>query len=183
MSASDFSEVITENRARINETIQTVDNAAQNLDAIIVENREAINDFTGVTLFEFSGLITDTQRLVNTWNRVGEDLAGAREMEKDPDPEIRAMGAEEAEGLADRQATLEARLKRHLIPRDPRDEANIYLEIRAGTGGDEAALFAGDLFRMYSRYAEKLGWQLEVLSAHDGEHGGYKVNNNEFTIQ
>ncbi len=109
-----------------------------------------------------------------SWNRVGEDLAGAREMEKDPDPEIRAMGAEEAEGLADRQATLEARLKRHLIPRDPRDEANIYLEIRAGTGGDEAALFAGDLFRMYSRYAESKGWSVEILSSSEGEHGGYK---------
>lgn len=109
-----------------------------------------------------------------SWNRVGEDLAGAREMESDPDPEIRAMGAEEAEGLADRQATLEASLKRHLIPRDPRDEANIYLEIRAGTGGDEAALFAGDLFRMYSRYAESKGWSVEILSSSEGEHGGYK---------
>jgi peptide chain release factor 1 len=65
-------------------------------------------------------------------------------------------------------------LQKHLLPKDPNDARNIYLEIRAGTGGDEAALFAGDLFRMYSRYAERHGWQVEIMSASAGEHGGYK---------
>src|SRR5699024_8526777 len=68
----------------------------------------------------------------------------------------------------------EEALRKHLIPKDPNDNANLYLEIRAGTGGDEAALFAGDLFRMYSQYAEKRGCRVEVISASDGEHGGYK---------
>jgi peptide chain release factor 1 len=61
-----------------------------------------------------------------------------------------------------------------LLPRDPRDGANVFLEVRAGTGGDEAAIFAGDLFRMYSRYAERCGWRVEVLSERPGEHGGFK---------
>ena len=108
------------------------------------------------------------------WSQVGGDLAAAKEMEDDADPDIRAMGAEEVAGLTERRSLLEASLRRHLIPRDPRDEANIYLEIRAGTGGDEAALFAGDLFRMYSRYAEQQGWSVEILSSSEGEHGGYK---------
>jgi peptide chain release factor 1 len=108
------------------------------------------------------------------WRRVEGDLAAAREMQSDPDPEIRIMGEEEASTLAAREESLELELKKHLVPRDPRDDNNIYLEIRAGTGGDEAALFAGDLFRMYSRYAENRGWSVEILSASEGEHGGYK---------
>ena len=109
-----------------------------------------------------------------SWHAVGKDLTSAREMAGDEDPEIQALGAEETHTLEEQLATLEQRLKRHLVPRDPRDEANIFLEIRAGTGGDEAALFAGDLFRMYNRYAEQHGWSVEILSSSEGEHGGYK---------
>jgi len=109
-----------------------------------------------------------------SWHAVGKDLSSAREMAQDEDPEIRVLGAEETETLEERLAALEQRLQRHLVPRDPRDEANIFLEIRAGTGGDEAALFAGDLFRMYNRYAEQHGWSVEILSNSEGEHGGYK---------
>ncbi|MEP7041653.1 MAG: peptide chain release factor 1, partial [Dokdonella sp.] len=76
--------------------------------------------------------------------------------------------------LGAERETLEADLNRLLIPQDPRDEGNLFLEIRAGTGGDEAALFAGDLMRMYLRYAERRRWNVEILSASDGEHGGYK---------
>ena len=102
------------------------------------------------------------------------DRVAVREMLNDADPEIRTLGEEELATIEARLTDLETRLKSHLVPRDPRDDANIYLEIRAGTGGDEAALFAGDLFRMYMKYAEQRGWQLEVLSASEGEHGGYK---------
>ena len=70
--------------------------------------------------------------------------------------------------------TLEAELQTLLLPRDPNDSHNVFLEIRAGTGGDEAAIFAGDLFRMYSRFAERKGWKIEVLNERPGEHGGYK---------
>ncbi|MCC6757130.1 MAG: peptide chain release factor 1 [Arenimonas sp.] len=90
------------------------------------------------------------------------------------DPEMRALADEEMPRLKTEIEALENRLGLLLIPADARDEANLFLEIRAGTGGDEAALFAGDLFRMYARYAEKKRWPLEVLSANPGEHGGYR---------
>jgi len=113
-------------------------------------------------------------RLTKELESAQGDRTAAQEMLNDADPDIRSLGEEEKADAETRLAALEADLKGHLVPRDPRDEANIYLEIRAGTGGDEAALFAGDLFRMYMKYAEQRGWQLEVLSASDGEHGGYK---------
>ena len=102
------------------------------------------------------------------------DMSAADELCASDDAEMRELGEEEKEGLGRQLHELEQKLLVHLIPHDPDDDANLYLEIRAGTGGDEAALFAGDLFRMYSRYAESQGWQVEVLSASEGEHGGYK---------
>ncbi|BBD79595.1 peptide chain release factor 1 [Aerosticca soli] len=90
------------------------------------------------------------------------------------DPELGELAAADLQGLKDRLAALEQEIERLLLPRDPRDEANLFLEVRAGTGGDEAALFAGDLFRMYARYAERRGWRVEILSESPGEHGGYK---------
>jgi len=102
------------------------------------------------------------------------DIAAAEEMCQDSDPEVRTMAEEELQAAQERRAELERRLQLLLLPSDPRDDANIFLEIRAGTGGDEAALFAGDLFRMYSQYAARRGWQTEVISASEGEHGGYK---------
>ena len=102
------------------------------------------------------------------------DVAAAREMMQDFDPEVREMAEEEFHEATARQETLEWELSRLLLPTDPLDSSNIFLEIRAGTGGDEAALFAGDLHRMYSRYAERQGWQVENISDSPGEHGGYK---------
>ncbi|SFC03405.1 peptide chain release factor 1 [Marinospirillum celere] len=103
-----------------------------------------------------------------------EDLAAAEALASDEDPEMREMGREEAQMLKAGLADLEQELQRLLLPRDPNDSRNIFLEVRAGTGGDEAALFAGDLFRMYTRFAEGKGWQVEVLSANASEAGGYK---------
>ena len=100
------------------------------------------------------------------------DLASAEAMRNDP--ELRELAEEEIAAANARLASLEAELMGHLVPKDARDEGNVYLEVRAGTGGDEAAIFAGDLFRMYSRYAERQGWRVEVESASPGEHGGYK---------
>ena len=108
------------------------------------------------------------------YQSVLDDIAAAEEMAGDADEEIRAMGQEELEGLNERRDALLEQLQKSLIPPDPYDESNVYLEVRAGTGGDEAAIFAGDLFRMYSKYAETMGWNIEILSAREGEHGGYK---------
>lgn len=106
--------------------------------------------------------------------KVQDDLAGAQALLKDSDPDLRAMAEEEVEQAKASLEELEDRLQRMLLPRDPNDGRNVYLEIRAGTGGDEAAIFSGDLFRMYSRYAERQGWRVEILSASEGEHGGFK---------
>ena len=100
------------------------------------------------------------------------DLAAAEAMRGDP--ELRELADEEIAAVNERLATLDDTLMALLVPRDARDDGDLYLEIRAGTGGDEAAIFAGDLFRMYSRYAERQGWRIEVESASPGEHGGFR---------
>ena len=104
--------------------------------------------------------------------QAGKDLASALAMREDP--EMRELAEEEIPAAQARIAALEDQLSLLLIPRDPRDEGNLYLEVRAGTGGDEAAIFAGDLFRMYARYVERKRWKLEIESSSPGEHGGYK---------
>jgi peptide chain release factor 1 len=108
------------------------------------------------------------------YRRLEQELSYAQQMLSDADPDIRALGEEEVAAVKRHLEARGAELQKLLLPRDARDEANIYLEIRAGTGGDEAAIFAGDLLRMYSRYAEKRGWQIETLSESPGEHGGYR---------
>jgi peptide chain release factor 1 len=113
-------------------------------------------------------------RLLRTYRQMMGERAAAEEMKADADPAIRELGAEELKSLDQQLAELELKIRQQLIPKDPLDENNIFLEIRAAAGGDESALFAGELFRMYSRYAEWKGWKVEVLSASDGEKGGYK---------
>ncbi|WP_426234358.1 peptide chain release factor 1 [Pseudomonas sp. TWP3-2] len=106
--------------------------------------------------------------------RVQADLEGAQALLKDGDADMREMAVEEVRETKEQLIEIEASLQRMLLPKDPNDGRNVFLEIRAGTGGDEAAIFSGDLFRMYSRYAERRGWRVEILSANEGEHGGYK---------
>jgi peptide chain release factor 1 len=112
--------------------------------------------------------------LFRKYESLQRDMDAARELANDADSEIRTMGEDELAELTERQDELELTLKKALIPPDPHDNSNVFLEIRAGTGGDEAAIFAGDLFRMYSRFAEVMRWPVEVLSAREGEHGGYR---------
>ena len=112
--------------------------------------------------------------LYREWRATLEDLASAQAMLADADTDMRAMAEEETTRLKTRATYLEQDLQKLLLPKDPNDNRNIFLEVRAGTGGDEAALFAGVLFRMYSAYAAKRGWSVEIISASNGEHGGYK---------
>jgi peptide chain release factor 1 len=122
---------------------------------------------------EFSELET-VVKCFEKYSAFQDDLEAAESMLADDDPDIREMAkAEIADGEAQR-AALEDELQLLLLPRDSRDGQNVFLEIRAGTGGDEAAIFSGDLLRMYSRYAERQGWRIEVLSERPGEHGGFK---------
>ena len=110
--------------------------------------------------------------LYKEWQQAEADIATAREMLADP--EMKELAELEIEAAEARLPGLEFELQKQLLPKDANDERNVFLEIRAGTGGDESALFAGDLFRMYSRYAERQRWQVEVVSANESELGGYK---------
>lgn len=106
------------------------------------------------------------------YQQAAEDIETAQEMLADP--EMREMAQEEIDTAKQRQTELSVSLQKLLLPKDPHDDSNVFLEVRAGTGGDEAAIFAGDLFRMYSRYAELRRWQVDIVSQNEGEHGGYK---------
>jgi peptide chain release factor 1 len=126
---------------------------------------------------ELSREYAQLEPLVSCWQRwqgVRSAIDEAQQMLEDADPELSAMAAEEAASGRANLADLESQIRLLLLPVDPRDELNIFLEIRAGTGGDEAAIFAGDLFRMYQRYAESRGWSTEILNHNPGEHGGFK---------
>jgi peptide chain release factor 1 len=118
--------------------------------------------------------LTDLARDFGAFRALEGDIRTAQELAASNDAELSTLGAEELETLQERSRALEEALTEHLVPKDPNDDANLFLEVRAGTGGDEAAIFAGDLFRMYSRYVERKGWRLEVLTSSAGEHGGYK---------
>jgi peptide chain release factor 1 len=129
---------------------------------------------------EFRELSQEYARLTPVAEKFGafqaleRELKSARDMQSDSDPGMREMGQEEMTRLGPEIERAEDALKMLLIPRDPRDDKNIYLEVRAGTGGDEAAIFAGDLYRMYARYAETHGFTVEILSESLGEHGGFR---------
>jgi peptide chain release factor 1 len=115
--------------------------------------------------------------VVSTFNAYRDtlsDIDDAKLMLQEDDADMREMAKEELSAAEDKMDELELALQKLLLPKDPNDQRNIYLEIRAGTGGDEAAIFSGDLFRMYSRYAESRRWKVEVVNAQEGEHGGYK---------
>jgi len=103
-----------------------------------------------------------------------DDIETANEMMQEDDAEMREMASVELSEAKERRDELELELQKQLLPKDPNDNKNVFLEIRAGTGGDEAAIFAGDLFKMYSRYAESRRWKVELMSESLGEHGGFK---------
>ena len=118
--------------------------------------------------------LEDVVKLYSEYVQLQEDMEEAALMLEEDDAEMKAMAQEEILAGKERQGELELDLQKLLLPKDPNDGHNTFVEIRAGTGGDEAAIFAGDLYRMYSRYAEQMGWRVEVISANEGEHGGYR---------
>jgi peptide chain release factor 1 len=111
---------------------------------------------------------------IRAWSAVRDELDATRSMAHDPDEEVRAMARDELAVLESREQALDDELRRLLVPSDPNDDRDVILEVRAGTGGDEAALFAGDLYRMYARYAERRHWRLELISVSEGPGGGVK---------
>ena len=143
--------------------------------AVLLAEPEVVSDRS-----RYANLMREFSELVPVVTAFGDlkrkmaDLAAAEELLDDDDADMRTLARSDAEELRPVVEQAEFDLTRFLIPKDTSDESNVFLEIRAGTGGDEAALFAGDLFRMYGRYAEEHGWRLEPLSERPGEHGGYK---------
>ena len=126
---------------------------------------------------ELSVEYSQLEPVVKTWQhwiRAGEDAEEARALLDNADSEMRELASEELNNANNRQKQFEEQLNTLLLPKDPDDDNNIFLEIRAGTGGEEAALFASDLFRMYQRYVDAHNWQMEILSTSTGDHGGYK---------
>lgn len=157
-------------RSKLEHLVERLDE----VNALICEP-DVINDqkkFTTLTK-EYSKL-TPIIETFNSFNSAQEDLDEAMDMINSGDADLKEMAQEELPMLKAQIIEFETQLQTMLLPTDPNDDANIFLEIRAGTGGDEAAIFAGDLFKMYSRYAEKERWQVEVINTSEGEHGGYK---------
>jgi peptide chain release factor 1 len=151
----------------------------------LAERREELDGMLGAPEIisdqtRFRGLArehAEISPLVESFSRYKETLAvisGAQELMREDDAEMRALAEDELNTASDLRDSQELELQTLLIPRDPDDDANVFLEIRAGTGGDEAGLFAGNLLRMYLRYAESRGWKTEVITAHEAEVGGYK---------
>ena len=122
---------------------------------------------------EYSQL-EEVTKCFQAYQQAQDDLAAAEDMANEDDEEMREMAQEEIKEAKDAIERLTDELQILLLPKDPNDDRNCFLEIRAGAGGDEAGIFAGDLFRMYSKYAEKRGWRIEVMSSNEAEHGGYK---------
>jgi peptide chain release factor 1 len=155
----------------------------QKLDAIVVRHAELERNLAGVlppeTFVKLSrefAELAPVVEAVNAYRAARHELDGIESLIDDPstDAEMRSIAEAERPQLETRRATLEQELRLALLPKDAMDERNVVLEIRAGTGGDEASLFAGDLFRMYERYAAKQGWTVEVVTASEGSMGGYK---------
>ena len=138
-------------------------------DAEIVADRDK---FTALSK-EYSELEPVIQKFAQV-KQLEEELTDSKAMQDDSDQDIREMASEDVNRISAELTSAEAELQKLLLPRDPNDAANVFLEIRAGAGGDEAAIFAGDLHRMYSRYAENKGWKVELINSRPGEHGGYK---------
>jgi peptide chain release factor 1 len=135
-----------------------------------IQSNQAEYRNTAKTLAELEPLVEKYRE----YKTLEQDIAGANELVAGGDADMRVLAEEELKSLYARRDVLLEELKVLLIPKDPNDEKNVILEIRAGTGGDEAALFAADLFRMYSRYAERKGWRLEVMSCSESGAGGFK---------
>lgn len=138
-------------------------------DPEVIGNRQRFQDLS----CEY-GELEPIIQVLRSFESTQQAAQEAAEMAREDDPELAAMATDELRTAEANQKRLEQKLQTLLLPKDPNDSRNIFLEVRAGTGGQEAAIFAGDLFRLYSRYAERQGWQVEVLSAQDSESGGFR---------
>ncbi len=157
--------------------LRKLDSTAERLEEIaaLLSDPDVISDQNKFrALSQEYSQIEPTIKLYNEYKLLMENKITAIEMRKDADPSIKKMGEDELISIQTNEFKIIQQIKKTLIPIDPNDSSNIFLEIRAGTGGDEAAIFSGDLFRMYSKYAESKNWKIEIMNIRDGDHGGYK---------
>jgi len=154
--------------------LETINERHQELEALLADGDTISNQQRFRSLSKEYAQIEPVVLCYRQYQTTLNDSTAAEEMLQDDDKDVRDMANEELQSIKQQQQQLEQDLQFLLLPKDPHDDANIFLEIRAGTGGDEAALFAGDLFRMYSQYAEGQRWQIEIINSREGEHGGYK---------
>ncbi len=154
--------------------LENLSERLQELNALLADPDTISNQDRFRALSQEYAQLTPVVDCYNSYQATLADLDTAEGMLRESDAELRELGQMELEASREKRDALEQELHRLLLPKDPSDARNIFLEIRAGTGGDEAAIFAGDLFRMYSRYAELRRWQVEIVSESLGEHGGYK---------
>lgn len=161
-------------KASILEKLQTLSDRHEEVSALL-SDPEVIGDQNRYR--DLSKEYSELEPVVKTYAdyvQAQESISDAKLLLKDADPDMRDMAQEEMKSGEAKLESLEVELQKLLLPKDPNDEKNIFLEIRAGTGGDEAAIFSGDLFRMYSKYAESKRWKVEIISESLGDHGGYK---------
>jgi peptide chain release factor 1 len=154
--------------------LETLSERLQELNALLADPDTITNQDRFRALSQEYAQLTPVVDCYNSYQATLADIDAADDMMRGSDLELRELGQMELEAAREKRDVLEVELNKLLLPKDPNDAKNIFLEIRAGTGGDEAAIFAGDLFRMYSRYAELRRWQVEIVSESLGEHGGYK---------
>lgn len=157
--------------------LEKLDRLVERFDEVghLLSDAEVIADqnrFRGLSM-EYAEL-EPVSKTYQQFIQASENIDEARSMLKDSDPDMRELAQEEMRASEAELIGLEKELQTLLLPKDPNDKHNVFLEIRAGTGGDEAAIFSGDLYRMYSRYAESRGWKVEIVSERQGDHGGYK---------
>lgn len=161
-------------KASILTKLETLTERLQELNGLLAEPEIIVNQEKFRNLSKEYTEIRPIADCFNQYRTYLETIASAQIVLHDEDVDMRALAQEELVLAQAEQERLEQELQLLLLPQDPDDKSNTFLEIRAGTGGDEAALFAGDLMRMYSRYAEQQGWQIEIVSKSEGEKGGYK---------
>lgn len=158
----------------IQQKLQNLCERHHEISALLSEPETQANQNKFRTLSQEYAQISPLVDCYKRYETLLESLEAAKEMANDNDPEMRELAKEEIKDTEAQIENLETELQVLLLPKDPNDTRNIFLEVRAGTGGDEAAIFSGDLARMYQRYAERKGWQTEIISESEGEHGGYK---------
>jgi len=161
-------------KASIQAKLENIAERLEEINALMADPSVISNQNQFRTLSKEYAQINPVVDCFNAYQTTVADIEEAQDMLKDDDADMREMAKEELKVATEKQQQLEEELQILMLPVDPNEGKNVFLEIRAGAGGDEASIFAGDIFRMYSRYAEKRKWKLEIVNENRGEHGGYK---------